>query len=74
MSLIYVGMDTDKFEKDFFVLHCTRLQERIAELEAQSKSRSDTIIEYSNKIAKLEVKLTSANNIIKIMYMGEDDE
>jgi chromosome condensin MukBEF ATPase and DNA-binding subunit MukB len=33
MSLIYVGMDTDKFEKDFLVLHCTRLQGRIAELE-----------------------------------------
>tara|TARA_R110000764_G_scaffold197695_2_gene282944 strand:+ start:456 stop:950 length:495 start_codon:yes stop_codon:yes gene_type:complete len=33
MSLIHIGMDTDKFEKDFFVLHCTRLQERIAELE-----------------------------------------
>ena len=47
---------------------------RIAELEKTCKSRSDTIIEYSNKIAKLEVKLTSANNIIKIMYMGEDDE
>ena len=50
------------------------LEKRIAELEKTCKSRSDTIIEYSNKIAKLEVKLTSANNIIKIMYMGEDDE
>ena len=44
---------------------------RIAELEKTCKSRSDTIIEYSNKIAKLEVKLTSANNIIKIMYMEQ---
>ena len=35
MSLIYIGMDTDKFEKDFFVLHCTRLQERIAKLEKE---------------------------------------
>ena len=32
MSLIHIGMDTDKFEKDFFVFHCTRLQKRIAEL------------------------------------------
>ena len=29
---------------------------------------------YRAKIAELEVKLTSANNIIKIMYMGDDDD
>tara|TARA_R110000851_G_scaffold330481_1_gene503359 strand:- start:84 stop:332 length:249 start_codon:yes stop_codon:yes gene_type:complete len=56
-------------------LHCHNcLYNKIAEIEKTCKSRSDTIIEYSNKIAKLEVKLTSANNIIKIMYMREDDE
>ena len=32
----------------------TALNERIAELEKTCKSRSDTIIEYSNKIAELE--------------------
>ena len=39
MSLIYVGMDTDKFEKDFLVLHCTRLQGRITELEKERDAR-----------------------------------
>ena len=32
----------------------TGLNERVAELEKTCKSRSDTIIEYSNKIAELE--------------------
>ena len=48
------------------------MAKRIAELEKTCKSRSDTIIEYSNKIAELLVKLTSANNIIKIMYMEQE--
>ena len=33
MGIIHIGMDTDKVEKDFLVLYCTRLQKRIAELE-----------------------------------------
>lgn len=39
-------------------LHCTNcLYSEIKELEKQSKSRSDTIIEYSNRIEELEEKL-----------------
>ena len=36
-------------------------QAKIAELEAQTKSRSDTIVEYSNKIAELEKERDEAN-------------
>lgn len=35
MSLIYLNMDTDKFEHDFLVTYCKRLQQKVAELEAE---------------------------------------
>jgi hypothetical protein len=37
MSLIHIPIKHYKFEQDFFVLHCTRLQERIADLEKEVK-------------------------------------
>jgi hypothetical protein len=55
MSLIYIGMDTDKFEKDFFVLHCTRLQELIAEIKKE-RDELKVVVSY------LDAKIKSASN------------
>ena len=55
MSLIYIGMDTDKFEKGFLVLYCTRLQERIAELEVGIRRLIDVSTLKSQEKAMVEL-------------------
>jgi len=67
MSLIHIGMDTDKFEKDFFVLHCTRLQERIAELEKE-KTALFLVCQKVKSIA-FDTTVTDEIAISNLIYM-----
>ena len=52
----------------------TGLNERVAELEKTCKSRSDTIIEYSNKIAELEKERFTFKKIISNPVMADQEK
>ena len=53
MSLIYLNMDTDKFEHDFLVTHCKRLQQKVAELEKERDELKSTNRVLDNQLNEL---------------------
>jgi len=55
MSLIYLNMDTNKFEYDFLVTHCKRLQQKIAEIEKQKEWISEELAPALNKCFKSKI-------------------
>jgi hypothetical protein len=74
MSLIHIPIKHYKFEQDFFVLHCTRLQERIADLEKEVKGYQVALsLPSNNKVHNLERQAKGTEVAVRINLKSYSD-